>query len=106
MKFSTESREEQHSKWIESIRETIWVWTKSECEMVPSNDALVLYWKRSCWVVHTWREANRAQQVSKPLAENGWEIVTVRFRWCGIARKTGCEKPCETANRLPMCDRM
>ena len=75
MKFSTESREEQHSKWIESIRETIWVRTKSECEMVPSNDALMLHWKRSCWVVHMWREANRAQQVFKPLAGNGWEIV-------------------------------
>ena len=75
MRFSTEPREQQHSKWIESIRETIWVRTKSEREMVPSDDALMLHWKRSCWVIHMWSQANRAQQVFKPLAGNGWEMV-------------------------------
>ena len=48
---------------------------KSECEMVPSYDALILHWKRFCWIIHMWREANRAQQVFKPLAGNGWEMV-------------------------------
>ena len=75
MRFSTESREQQHRKWIESIRETIWVWTKSEREMVPSCDALMLHWKRSCWVIHMWSQADRTQQVFKPLEGNGWEMT-------------------------------
>ena len=102
MKFSTESREE-HSKWIESTRETIWVWTKSECEMVPSNDALMLHWKWYCWVIHIWREANRGQQVFKPLAGNGWEIVNseIQVVWdsqeniedvrSSVEQLTGCQ---------------
>ena len=77
MRFSTEpttNELQHHNKWIENIRETTWVRTKSEREMVPSNDALMLHWKRSCWVIQMWSQANHAQQVFKPLTGNGWEV--------------------------------
>lgn len=31
--------EEQHSKWLDSIRQTIWYRTKFENEMIASDDA-------------------------------------------------------------------
>ena len=73
MSFVTHAK--PHSKWIENIRQTIWVRTKSEQEMVPSDDALLKHWKRSCWVVDMWGRADRAEQTVKPLIGNGWEVI-------------------------------
>ena len=78
--MSFASQPKQHSKWIESIRETIWVRTKSEQEMVPSDDALMMHWKRSCWVVDMWGRADRAEQTVKPLTGNGWEVIDSRLQ--------------------------
>ena len=74
MTFSMVTPQEQHSKWIKSIRETIWVRTKSEREMVPSDEALMLHWKRSCWVLQMWSQANQAHQIFKPLSGNDWKV--------------------------------
>ena len=42
----------EHIKWLDDIRQTIWYRTKIENEMVASDDALMLHWKRTCWIVH------------------------------------------------------
>ena len=47
---------------------------KSEREMVPSDEALMLHWKRSCWMLQMWNQANRTHQIFKPLAGNGWKV--------------------------------
>ena len=46
--------QEHHSKWLESIRQAIWYRVKFENEEIPSDDALMLHWKRSCWIMHMW----------------------------------------------------
>ena len=44
-KFSEEnSIEEQHYKWIDHIRQTMWYRTNFENEMLGSNEALMLHW--------------------------------------------------------------
>ena len=78
MSFVTHAK--PHSKWIENIRQTIWVRTKSEQEMVPSDDALLKHWKRSCWVVDMWGRADHAEQTVKPLIGNGWEVIDSRLQ--------------------------
>ena len=54
--------EEQHSKWLDSIRQTIWYRTKFENEMIASDDALMLHWKRSCWILHMWSQADQNEK--------------------------------------------
>ena len=75
--MSFASQPKQHTK---CIRETIWVRTKSEQEMVPSDDALMMHWKRSCWVVDMWGRADRAEQPVKPMTGNGWEVIDSRLQ--------------------------
>lgn len=41
-----------HSRWLDDIRQTIWYRTKFENEMIASDEALMLHWKRTCWVLH------------------------------------------------------
>ena len=43
-----------------------------ENEMMPSDDALYLHWRRSCWVLHMWRQANMSL---KPITDYGWQLV-------------------------------
>jgi len=49
---ATHSIRQQHTAWLEDIRNNIWDRIPFENEMVPSDDALYLHWRRSCWVLH------------------------------------------------------
>ena len=51
--------QEQHSLWLDNIRQNIWDRVKIENEMIPSDEALLLYWKRSCWVLHMWHQSDQ-----------------------------------------------
>ena len=42
---------QQHSAWLDSIRQNIWYRVKFENEMIPSDEALLLHWKRTCWII-------------------------------------------------------
>jgi len=63
--------EEQHSKWLDSIRQTIWYRTKFENEMTASDDTLMLHWKRSCWILHMWSQADQNEMLLLPMTSYG-----------------------------------
>ena len=68
------SPQDQHHKWLDSIRETIWYRTQYENEMMASNTSLQLHWLRSCWVLHLWGQANANNMILEPMSEYGWCI--------------------------------
>ena len=53
--------EQHHSRWLDDIRQTIWYRTKFENEMIASDEALMLHWKRTCWVLHMWNQADSSE---------------------------------------------
>ena len=42
--------------------------------MIPSNEALYYHWKRSCWVLHMWRQVDKNSMVLRPITEYGWTL--------------------------------
>ncbi len=64
-----------HTDWVEDIRQNIWDRVTYENEIIPSTDALWRYWKRSCWVLHMWSQANQNEMHVKPLQEYGWRLT-------------------------------
>ena len=62
----------QHTKWLEW--QTMWERTQFEDDMMPSDDALHLHWKRVCWVVDMWRQANTHNLCLQPMTEYGWRL--------------------------------
>ena len=67
---------EQHSQWLDHIREGIWDRISQESESIPSFTALQLHWRRSCWVLHMWQQALSHRMELAPLEGNGWEKAT------------------------------
>ena len=63
---------EQHRKWLDHIRQTIWDRISSENESIPSFEALQYHWIRSCWVLHMWHQAQYGRPMLAPLDGNGW----------------------------------
>lgn len=75
---------QQHEAWIQNIRESIWHRTKFENEMPPSYEALVLHWKRSCWVLNMWQQSTKNIMTLPPLVDYGWHINAsheLMIRW-------------------------
>ena len=62
-----------HAKIIIADRTTF------DTSMVPSTDALYFHWKRTCWVLDMWGQANRNTMVLKPITENGWTIENTKL---------------------------
>ena len=50
---------EQHRVWLEDIWQNIWDCIQFEDETIPSVHALYRHWKRVCWVIDMWHQANR-----------------------------------------------
>ena len=42
--------------------------------MIPSIEALWRHWKRSCWVLDMWRQADRNTMQLADLASWGWKV--------------------------------
>lgn len=42
------NHQKQHKQWLDLIQDRIWIRTQFEEDMVPSSDALLRHWKRSC----------------------------------------------------------
>ena len=61
-----------HTQWLQSIRASIWDRTAFETDMVPSVDALWRHWKRSCWIIDMWRQADKNTALLKDLTSHGW----------------------------------
>ena len=101
---------DQHLSWLDNIRQNMWFRVKFENEMVPSNEALLLYWKRACWVIDMWSQADQNTMKLQPITNYGWTVnenmlsvswdsesnmkavrerVSVLFKGCKCA--TGCK---------------
>lgn len=81
--------------------------------MIPSSDALLRHWKRSCWVSSVWKQAASNHIVHPPLEVFGWkrpdpntlvidwdsETNTSRIReQVALIRKgCGCKTGCSSA---------
>ena len=68
------SIQQQHYAWLDDIRQNVWYRVKFENEMLPSNEALFLHWKRACWVLHMWGQAHRNRMILEPMTTYGWDI--------------------------------
>ena len=65
----------QHSDWLEEIRQSMWVRISFEDEMIPSTEALWRHWKRSCWVIDMWSQADQNTMTVASLTDFGWSIT-------------------------------
>ena len=66
---------EQHKKFIEVIRESVWSRIEFEDELPPSFDALWRHWQRTCWVSDMWNQAARNHMRLLDITQYGWKIV-------------------------------
>ena len=75
--------QEQHSKWLDDIRQTIWYRTKFENEMIASDEILMFHWKRSCWVLNMWKQADQNEMHLQPMTSFGWRITDgiLKIEW-------------------------
>ena len=79
--------------------------------MIPNTDSLYHHWKRVCWVLDMWHQADLNTMVPKPFSEYGWQIskntlnvdwdsennmVAVRERVAGLLKGCSCKTGCET----------
>ena len=64
-----------HTEWIDDVRQHIADRSMFDNDMLPTTDALFLHWKRSCWVLHMWAQADRNTMDLKPLTEYGWNLT-------------------------------
>ena len=51
----------------------MWSRVKFEKEMIPSAEALMRHWKRSCWVVSAWKQAAMNNILYLPMDSHGWK---------------------------------
>ena len=63
---------QQHSQWLDYLRQGIWDRIAQENETIPSFTALQLHWLRSCWVLHMWQQAQCNNMMLVTLNGNGW----------------------------------
>ncbi len=56
---SRKTPQDVHTEWLEDIRESVWARINFENEMLPSVDALLRHWKRTCWIVDMWGQADK-----------------------------------------------
>jgi len=100
-----------HGKWLDAIRERVWSKIKYEEEMVPSVGALERHWKRSRYIMNTWKQCTQNVTTYQPLEEHGWKfkdgVLTfdwdsdehmslVRNRVALIKKGCGCKTGCNT----------
>ena len=60
-------------RWLNQLKERVWSRIKFDVNMIPSPEALLRYWKRSCWVVTVWKQATANQITYPPLDVYGWK---------------------------------
>ena len=100
-----------HFRWLDELRERVWSRVKFEEEMIPSAEALMRHWKRSCWVVSVWKQAATNNIIYPPLDTHGWKydegdlvdwdskenISNVKSRVALIKKECGCRTGCTSA---------
>jgi len=64
-------------EWLHQIRQFVMraEGCTSEDFWLPSNDSLILHWKRSCYVLQIWKQTDVANIVYPIITEWGWSYV-------------------------------
>ncbi len=70
---STKSPLDVHTEWLEVIRESVWARISCENEMIPTVDALLHHWKRSCWIIDMWGQADTNTINLREISLYGWK---------------------------------
>ena len=65
---------QHHSAWLDVIRHNICYHIKYENETIPSIEALLLHWKRTCWVTEMWGQATCSKMTLEPMTNYGWSF--------------------------------
>ena len=65
---------DQHKHWLDNIRLNVGDRSLSENEKLPSTEALYRHWKRSCWVLDMWAQANENTISVQQLSNFGWKV--------------------------------
>ena len=104
--------EEQHNKWYEGIKSSIWDRITFEDQLPPNLDALKLHWLRCLWVIDYWRQAHLNHITLLPMDWFGWTTATgtVQVEWDSaenmqktresvafLTQDCGCKTGCGTA---------
>ena len=99
---------QHHQLWLDNIRQCIWDRIQFENEMIPNIDVLYRHWKRVCWVLDLWRQADRNTLL---LSDYGWKVQdgTLTVDWdcdcnmdaiiervAGLLKGCGCRTGCQT----------
>ena len=61
-------------EWLEDIRQTIAFRTTYDNEMIPSTEALYFHWKRTCWILNMWGQADKNNMHLEPIDQYGWTL--------------------------------
>ena len=75
LQFSGSSPLIRHKQWIEDVRQNIADRSTFDNDMLPTTEALLLHWKRSCWVLDMWAQANKNTMVLEPITDYGWNLT-------------------------------
>ena len=109
--IATKTTQQNHEAWLKNIRQCIWDRIQFENEMIPNNDALHQHWRRVCWVLDLWAQADSKVIVPKPLSDYGWKVQenalvvdwdsdvnmdTVKERVERLLKGCGCKTGCQT----------
>lgn len=67
---------------------------QSEEHWLPSDDALMLHWKRCCYVMQIWEQADVTQMVYPDITNWGWSYVDneLVFMWDSVTNVKRIEK--------------
>ena len=102
---------QHHGLWLDKIRQCIWDRIQFENEMVPNTDSLYRHYKRVCWVLDLWRQADRNTLNPKPLCDYGWSVQnenisvawdsdsnmdSIRERVSSLLKGCGCKTGCHS----------
>ena len=90
-----------------------WGKIKYEEEMVSFSGALLQHWKRLCWIMDMWHQADKNHMILQPQG-NGWNIIdqstlemdwdsqdhveNVRHRVTLLSKGCNCKTGCRTAH--------
>ena len=117
-----------HTEWLEDIREAVWARINCENNMIPSVDALWRHWKRTCWIIEMWSQADQNTIHLREITSYGWKltadgelgiewdsdsnIASIQSRVSQLMKGCKCKTGCHTARscrksgkkfrRLPM----
>ncbi|PIK43063.1 hypothetical protein BSL78_20092 [Apostichopus japonicus] len=73
--LTEKSNLENHTTFLESIRNGHFHRISGESEWMPSTDALRLHWQRCCWVLTVWAHACSSNVTVPELTSHGWTVA-------------------------------